>query len=297
MADSLAARLRADGYAVRLMLENPRALAADALDGPARAAVIIGGDGTLRAVADRLQQHGNAPPLLTVPLGTANLMARHLGIRWHVARFEAEVSTAIARRRLRRLDVGRVNGEVFLLMTGIGFDAHVVHELARVRRGPIRYSSYLLPAALAVGGYRFAPLRIIADGREVFSPARPSRLWAMSRNTAPGSPCCPALGRTTACSMCASFPAPRAWTWPAGSCWPPPRSMLAPSAPCIFRPATCWWNRRKRCRCRWMGIPQGTRRWNWTCSRQNWSSSYRKRAEAIGSARRSPRGGLLQQPP
>ena len=73
-------RLRADGYAVRLMLENPGTGGRRAGSAAAAGVVIAGGDGTLRAVADQLQQHGNAPPLLTVPLGSANLMARHLEI-------------------------------------------------------------------------------------------------------------------------------------------------------------------------------------------------------------------------
>lgn len=170
MADSLAAHLGARGYAVRILLERPQDLDPNSMSGPARAVVVIGGDGTLRAVAQQLELLAEPPPLLTVPMGTANLMARHLGVTWGRDRFETQVGDAIARRRIRQIDAGRVNGELFFLMIGIGFDAHVVHELARVRRGPIRYTSYLLPAALAIGGYHFAQLQVFADGREVFSP-------------------------------------------------------------------------------------------------------------------------------
>src|SRR5438045_662783 len=74
----------------------------------------------------------------------------------------------IARRLERRL---RADGKLFLLMTGVGFDAAVVHELDRVRRGPIGYVDYLLPAALALRGYEYPSLRVTVDGREVWRPA------------------------------------------------------------------------------------------------------------------------------
>ena len=38
----------------------------------------------------------NPPPMLVVPLGTANLMARHLGIAWDDATIDDQISAAIA---------------------------------------------------------------------------------------------------------------------------------------------------------------------------------------------------------
>ena len=143
-------------------------------------------DGTLRAVAHRLYldpcevapgggtvagQVPSEPPLLIVPLGTANLMGRHLGIRWDDNTLEQQVSAAVAEHRVVRLDTARANGRLFLLMTGVGFDAHVVHELARQRRGPIRITSYVQPALSALMDYSFPPLRVTVDSREVFGPA------------------------------------------------------------------------------------------------------------------------------
>src|SRR5665213_688298 len=53
-AQRLARRLRADGYAVRTALDRPEHLTEAWTNGEIRAAVIIGGDGTLRTVAARL---------------------------------------------------------------------------------------------------------------------------------------------------------------------------------------------------------------------------------------------------
>jgi diacylglycerol kinase family enzyme len=184
-------RLRADGYAPRVLLQRPDLIPDEELAGdgmPARAAIAIGGDGTLRAVADRLHRVAtdraapplaassrdasrSPPPLLVVPLGTANLMGRHLSIPWDETNFEEHVSTAIRQRRVVELDAGAANGKLFLLMAGVGFDAHIVHELDRMREGPIDFASYLVPAALALTMYDYPPLTVTVDGNEVFAAA------------------------------------------------------------------------------------------------------------------------------
>jgi diacylglycerol kinase (ATP) len=47
----------------------------------------------------------------------------------------------------------------------------VIHELDRLRTGPIDLVSYALPAALALQGYTYAPIDVELDGRPVFGPA------------------------------------------------------------------------------------------------------------------------------
>jgi diacylglycerol kinase (ATP) len=173
IAARLEHRLRADGYQPRVFLQHASKLPADALARPVRAAVVIGGDGTLRTVAERLVAIGNVPPpLLPIGLGTANLMARHLGLRWTDESMEEVVSAAIARMQLLQFDAGRANGKLFLLMVGVGFDAHVVHELDRLRKGPISLLNYIEPAARALGGYQFQPMRVTIDGKEAWSRRR-----------------------------------------------------------------------------------------------------------------------------
>jgi diacylglycerol kinase (ATP) len=168
IAEVLERRLVADGYLVRKLFDRPTELNDDDLQGTARAAIVIGGDGTLRGVAERLLQADMLPPLLPVPLGTANLMGRYLGIRGNESDLAERVSAGITRHKVLFLDAGRANGRLFLLIAGIGFDAQIVHHLDRLRRGPIRFWDYLLPAALSVHEYPAAPLRVTLDGREIF---------------------------------------------------------------------------------------------------------------------------------
>jgi diacylglycerol kinase family enzyme len=141
--------------------------------------------------------------MLVVPLGTANLMGRHLGLAWNEATLGREVAEVIGRGKVLQLDAARVRStdypeeagaglfgalpmklgrrvidrpkgtleELLLLVAGVGLDAKVVHELARVRSGPISYASYALPAALALGRYRFPVVRVDVDGQRLWNGA------------------------------------------------------------------------------------------------------------------------------
>jgi len=158
--------------------QSPGTIAAAALDPSAAAAIVVGGDGTLRSVAQRFHELGDGRltsiPLLIVPTGTANLMARHLGIPWNADNVEAwgpRIVQSIRRRHVRLVDVAQANGSLFLLMAGVGLDGRIVHELARLRNGPITVLSYLLPAFTAMRNYDYPALRVTVDGQCVFAMA------------------------------------------------------------------------------------------------------------------------------
>jgi len=169
IAEKIAARLLRDRFAPKLVFERPDAVADALLKQPIRAAIAIGGDGTVRGVARRLYHllGKNIPPLLVVPMGTANLLGQHLGIAWNARELPGRVSAAIRAMNLLHLDAACANGELFLLMAGVGLDARIVHELDRLRGGPIDIVSYALPAAMALGFYRYPPLTVTVDGKAI----------------------------------------------------------------------------------------------------------------------------------
>jgi diacylglycerol kinase family enzyme len=108
--------------------ERLEARARAALSAGADAVVAGGGDGTISTVADVLA--GSDTPLGVLPLGTLNHFARHLGIPVDL---EAAART-IGAGHVRVLDVGEVNGHVFVNNSLLGFYPPVVQERDRQRR-------------------------------------------------------------------------------------------------------------------------------------------------------------------
>jgi diacylglycerol kinase family enzyme len=119
-----------------------------------RAVISAGGDGTAAALANRITAE---IPLLIFPLGTENLLAKHLGLTSDIA---------AARERIRNsrtiaLDVGLANNKMFLVMASCGFDAAVVDDMHANRKGHINRWSYTQPILRTLGRYRFPLTRLL----------------------------------------------------------------------------------------------------------------------------------------
>jgi YegS/Rv2252/BmrU family lipid kinase len=97
---------------------------------------VVGGDGTQREAATGLA--GSATALAPIPAGTTNVLAKELGIP-DVLRdaFEAHISG----QRVA-MDLGRANGQTFLLMASAGWDAMIVQGVnpgLKARTGQFAY--------------------------------------------------------------------------------------------------------------------------------------------------------------
>ena len=138
----------------------------------APAVIVIGGDGTLRSVVARLLSlTPQPPPILLLPLGTANLMFHHLHLPWKDAACAESIPAALLRPRWRWTDLATANGQPFLLMAGVGIDASIVHQLHRRRSGPITRAAYLRPVLATMMNYAYPPLSVSVDGQRLFDSA------------------------------------------------------------------------------------------------------------------------------
>jgi len=95
--------------------------------GRLRAVVGAGGDGTMAALANLLPP---GVPLIPMPMGTENLLAKHLG----QAGAPGEVSSTVQSGTAIEVDAGRAGGKLFLLMISAGLDAEIVRRFEQ-RRG------------------------------------------------------------------------------------------------------------------------------------------------------------------
>jgi len=99
-----------------------------AVAGGAEVVVAGGGDGTIRAVASVLA--GGPVPMGVLPLGTLNHFARDLRIPTDLA----EAVSLIPKGVVKALDLGEVNGEIFVNNSVLGFYPPVVKVRDRERR-------------------------------------------------------------------------------------------------------------------------------------------------------------------
>ena len=121
--------------------------------GELRAVVAAGGDGTVRLVAEHTSP---GTPLVILPLGTENLLARHLELALNPAR----IAQIIAGGCTVTFDAGSAGGRLFTLMAGCGFDADVVRRLHASRQGHIHHLSYAKPILDAIRTYDYPELRV-----------------------------------------------------------------------------------------------------------------------------------------
>lgn len=152
----LASGLKSHGFHVR-MFANREKLDQTVRDAsrPPVAVVAAGGDGTVGNVANRLPGF----PIAILPLGTENLIARHLKIR----RDGTALADMIAVGNRLLLDTAVLNEQRFLIMAGFGVDAAVVHRLDEVRTGTISHLSYIQPILRTFRKYKYTPIRVFVD--------------------------------------------------------------------------------------------------------------------------------------
>ena len=112
-----------------------------------RCLVAAGGDGTVSSLVNRHPDRAIA----VLPLGTENLVARHLSMPCN----GAVVADVIKDGQVRRFDTAQAGNSCFLLMASAGIDAEVVRRLHIARSGNIRHWTYIRPILQAFASYRF----------------------------------------------------------------------------------------------------------------------------------------------
>jgi len=174
LADRAATLLRQNGWAIAIeqshsgahITELSRWAAAEGLD----AFFIIGGDGSVNLAASGLIHSNTA--LGVLPAGTSNVWAQELGLtslgRPRQACVE-ESALRLAGATVRRVDVGICNDRPFLLWSGVGLDAFVVHRLEpRTRLEKyLSIPSYALRATWSASLWHGMNLDVVVDGSEI----------------------------------------------------------------------------------------------------------------------------------
>ncbi len=135
-------------------------LARQAALGDADVVVAAGGDGTINSVTSQLLN--TKKTLGVLPLGTMNHFAKDLHIPLEL---EAAVETIIE-GHIANVDLGEVNGHVFVNNSSLGLYPSIVREREKQQRlGWGKWPAYVWAAVAVLRRYPFLDIRLELDGK------------------------------------------------------------------------------------------------------------------------------------
>ena len=128
-----------------------------------RLIVAGGGDGTVSTIAAALVDTGIV--LGVLPLGTLNHFARDLGIPVELA----DAVAVLAHGQAAPVDVGEVNGRIFVNNSGLGLYPDIVRDRERQQKrlGRGKWPAFAWALLAALRRYPFLGVALAIDGKEV----------------------------------------------------------------------------------------------------------------------------------
>lgn len=124
-----------------------------ALASGCRRVIAVGGDGTISLAAAQLirsKRRGPKPVLAVVPTGTANVLARELGIPMAI---EAAVALALDGDESIELDAIETPNRIVITQVGVGLDAQMIRGTSRkeqIKNGRLAYATAFVQRALSM---------------------------------------------------------------------------------------------------------------------------------------------------
>nr|WP_296072789.1 YegS/Rv2252/BmrU family lipid kinase [uncultured Actinoplanes sp.] len=125
--------------------------------------VVWGGDGMVQRSLDVVAREKAKTPVAIMPAGTGNLLATNLGIP---ADLEQAVDIAFHGRR-QPIDLGKLDGEYFGVMAGIGFDGAMINDADRKMKDRLGKLAYVWTGLRHVNG-EAATAKVLIDGTKWF---------------------------------------------------------------------------------------------------------------------------------
>jgi len=140
---------------------HARVLSQDLANRGVQTIVGIGGDGTFSEIVNGIA--GTGTQLAVIPCGTGNDFARTLRLPLDPLLAAALIPTF----RRWTIDLGRVNGQYYLNVAGVGLDAEVAREINQGIKFLSGAPAYLLAVAKVLLTFKSADAIIRLDGKEI----------------------------------------------------------------------------------------------------------------------------------
>ena len=119
--------------------------------------VAVGGDGTVNEIASGLV--GTSTALAIVPAGSGNGLARHLKIPMNLK----SAIDVLDAGTVQKIDTATINGQLFVNVAGVGFDASVAKKFAA--SGKRGFSTYFRITASSYKDYKPKQYSLLIDGK------------------------------------------------------------------------------------------------------------------------------------
>ena len=158
------AAFTAYGWKVEFILasrQNLRKLTEQAVAQAPGAIVVAGGDGTINTVASACVEAKR--PLGLLPAGTFNFAARNLGVSTEVT----EAVAVIVKGQIRQIDIGEINGRIFLCGAGLGLYTRMLEQREHDKRrfGRNRLVAFLSGIRCLLRRHPLFAAELVADGQ------------------------------------------------------------------------------------------------------------------------------------
>jgi YegS/Rv2252/BmrU family lipid kinase len=146
--------------------EHIHSLANQAVEDKKDSLIVVGGDGSLNKALPGLV--GTDTALGVLPAGTANVWAQQIGLpglSWTRWKALEESAHRLARGHIKQVDVGLSNDKHFLLWSGIGIDAFIVHRIEPRKQWEKNFTvmRYAASAVWSARQYQGIDLRVVTD--------------------------------------------------------------------------------------------------------------------------------------
>jgi YegS/Rv2252/BmrU family lipid kinase len=168
LVDELSRELSTRGFDVNSVFTSAKGeavKAAEEVNDEYVSVCAVGGDGTMNEVLNGIVD--KEVHLAVLPAGLSNVLAVELGI---TAEPKA-LAEAIAEESTVEIDLCRAGERYFVAMGGAGWDAHIVHQIARSRKSSLGFRGYVLPIARSLLTYKFPNIEVTLDGSTVTKKA------------------------------------------------------------------------------------------------------------------------------
>jgi len=134
--------------------------------------IACGGDGTLNEIVNGLasQRNGHGVPLALLPGGTANILAKELGLPWDIPR----AAQKLVGGEIKDIALGLATPleqpekkRYFLSVAGAGPDGMIVYSIDLELKARVGILAYWWQSAYQVFRYKFPHFRVLVNGEKL----------------------------------------------------------------------------------------------------------------------------------